>query len=137
LRAILDPNVLISALLSRTGPPARIVLAWRRGLLELVVSPLLLAELERALAYPKLRTRIGEEDARRVIDLLRRSATLVSDLERPPPVRSIDPGDDYLIALAAASRCALVSGDKHLLKLEGELPVFSPAAFLGLLDDSS
>jgi len=48
-------------------------------------------------------------------------------------VHSRDPDDDYLIALASAHRAALVSGDKHLLALEGEIPVFSPRAFLDLL----
>lgn len=39
MRAVLDPNVLVSALLSPTGTPARIVLAWAEGRFELVVSP--------------------------------------------------------------------------------------------------
>jgi predicted nucleic acid-binding protein len=50
-----------------------------------------------------------------------------------PPVRARDSGDDYLIALAAAQRAALVSGDKYLLAPEAEIPVFSPRAFLDLL----
>jgi predicted nucleic acid-binding protein len=48
-------------------------------------------------------------------------------------VRSDDPGDDYLIALASAQRAALVSGDKHLLDVSDEIPVFSPRDFLELL----
>lgn len=43
------------------------------------------------------------------------------------------PDDDYLIALASAQRAALVSGDKHLLGFEGEIPVFSPRTFSGML----
>jgi predicted nucleic acid-binding protein len=56
LRAVLDLKVLISAVLSRGGAPARVLEAWISGRFELLVSPLLLAELERALACPKLRT---------------------------------------------------------------------------------
>ena len=48
-------------------------------------------------------------------------------------MRSADPGDDYLIALASAHRAALVSGDKHLLSLSSKIPVFSPRDFLELL----
>ena len=40
------------------------------------------------------------------------------------------PGDDYLVALAAARQAILVSGDRDLLDLSDEIPVFSPAAFL-------
>jgi hypothetical protein len=45
------------------------------------------------------------------------------------------PGDDYLIALAAAERAMLVSGDKHLLALAEQLPILPPTRFLELVDD--
>jgi predicted nucleic acid-binding protein len=61
------------------------------------------------------------------------SASVVVDPDADPPVHSRDPNDDYLIALASAHRAALVSGDEDLLALEGEIPVFSPRAFLDLL----
>ena len=50
MRAVLDVNVLIAALLSPTGAPAQIVSRWLGGEFELIVSGNLLAELERALA---------------------------------------------------------------------------------------
>ncbi len=135
MRAVLDANVIISALLSRNGSPARALLAWQQGRFELIVSPLLLAELERALAYPKLRRRIPIDEAERFLDWLARSATLVPDPDGPPPLRSADPGDDYLLALAAAENALLVSGDDHLLELSSELPIHSPARFLALLEE--
>ena len=134
MRAVLDPNVIISALLAPAGTPAAIVRAWSAGAFELVASPLLLAELERALAYPKLRTRIHEDEATAVVGWLRRSATIVQDPDEPAPRASEDPGDDYLIALAAHERAALVSGDRHLLELGAELPIYGPADFLSVLD---
>ena len=63
MRAVVDVNVLISGVLSAKGPSAEILRASRDGLFELVVSELLLAELKRALAYPKLRKRIPAEKA--------------------------------------------------------------------------
>ena len=120
----------ISGLLAPRGAPAEVLRAWTDGVFELIVSPLLLAELERALAYPKLRKRIAAEDADRVVEWLGRSATVAEDPAGPPPLRSPDPGDDYLIALAAATRAALVTGDRHLLSLDAALPIFAPAEFL-------
>lgn len=134
MRAVLDPNVLISALLSPNGSPAKVVRCWLHGAFELVVSPLLLAELERALAYPKLRKRITAGEATELVDLLRRVADVIGDPKQVPTVRSPDPGDDYLIALAEAGRAVVVSGDDHLLGLAEDLPVYSPAAFLRLLE---
>jgi putative PIN family toxin of toxin-antitoxin system len=135
VRAVLDPNVLISALLSPTGRAANVVRAWQRGEFDLIVSPLLLDELERAFGYPKLRRRISEEDARDFVRLIVRSATWVDDSDEDPPLRSSDSGDDYLIALASSRRAILVSGDRHLLDLSGEIPVESPARFLKRLED--
>lgn len=134
MRAVLDPNVIISALLSPTGAPAAVLRAWLEGRYELVVSPQLLGELEHALAYPKLRKRIKEDEALRTIEWLDRSATVVSDPDEPPPAHSADPGDDYLLGLAANEKAALVTGDKHLLELASDLPIFSSAKFLGVLE---
>ncbi len=137
MRAVLDPNVIISGVLSSTGAPADVLRSLAAGEFELVVSEALLDELERALAYPKLRRHVAESDA---TDLVRwvagSSATVVVDPEVDSPVRSRDPDDDYLIALASTHRAALVSGDKHLLALEEEIPVFSPRAFLDLLSSA-
>lgn len=41
---------------------------------------------------------------------------------------------DYLLTLAASECALLVSGDEHLLSLQGALPVHSPASFPSLLD---
>jgi len=133
VRAVLDPNVIISGLLSGTGAPARLLAAWQEGRVEVIVSPMLLAELERALAYPKLRAHISAQDATAAVGLLAAGAPSVDDPPQPPAVRSEDPGDDYLIALAAADRAALVSGDKHLLALRERIPVYSPRELLELI----
>ncbi|MDQ3771859.1 MAG: hypothetical protein M3343_07205 [Actinomycetota bacterium] len=81
-----------------------------------------------------MRKRIESEEARRVLEWLGGSSRSAGDPDEPPPVRSRDPGDDYLIALAQSESAALVSGDEHLLQLAGSIPVFSPARFLHLLE---
>jgi putative PIN family toxin of toxin-antitoxin system len=134
VRAVLDPNVVISALLSSAGAPARLLQAWLHGRFELIVSPLLLAELERALAYPKLRQHITSEEAREILGWLADSATSANAPDVLPAMRSSDPGDDYLIALAESVQAALVSGDEHLLGRASDLPIYSPADFLRLLE---
>ncbi|MGC2192389.1 MAG: putative toxin-antitoxin system toxin component, PIN family [Candidatus Dormiibacterota bacterium] len=137
MRALLDPNVLISALLAPTGSPAKVFRAWLDGSYELVVSPLLLEELERALGYRKIRERVREHESAALLALLRRQAQLVEDPADLPVLRSPDPGDDYLIALAGATRAVIVSGDGHLLGLARQLPIYSPAAFLTRLEGDS
>jgi uncharacterized protein len=132
LRVVLDVNLLVAALLSRSGAPARLIALWLEGAFELVVSEELLAELGRALAYPKLREHVSRGDASDFIALLRSTASMLADADRPARI-SRDPGDDYLLALAKASSSILVSGDGDLLVLAPELPIQSPRAFLGHL----
>ncbi len=136
MRAVLDVNVLVSAVLSRNGTPARLLAAWREGAFELVVSANLIEELRRTLEYPKLRRFIQEADAEQLAVWLETTADVRPDPTTPSVVRSADPNDDYLIALAWAERAALVSGDRHLLDVDAELPIYSPADFLALLEKS-
>ena len=133
MRAVLDVNVLVAALLSPTGAPAQIVSRWLGGEFELVVSAHLLAELERALAYPKLRTHVGPEDAAEFVSFLRSSAVRASDPSAPPH-RSADPRDDYLLALAESEDAIVVAGDQHLLELADRFPIRSARDFLELLE---
>jgi putative PIN family toxin of toxin-antitoxin system len=133
VRAVLDPNILIAALLSPSGAPAPIVARWLAGEFELVVSQALLDELERALTYPKLRARITMRKAADFASLLRDGAIVAPDPPSPGH-RSADPGDDYLLALAEQENALLVSGDRHLLALAETLPIQTARTFLGALD---
>jgi len=102
--------------------------------LELVVSPTHLAELRRALGYPKLARRVPPADAEALMALLGRAAEQAADPPDPPPVRSADPEDDDLVSLAAATRAVIVSGDAHLTDMADRIPVRRPAEFLAEIE---
>ena len=136
MRAVVDVNVLISGILSAKGPSAEILRASRDGLFELVISEMLLTELDRALRYPKLRRRIPPEKAIAFTNWIRDHGTLAEDPEGPPPVGSRDPDDDYLLALAIDRRAYLVTGDQDLLVLSDDLPILTPAQFATTLRQS-
>ena len=133
MRAVLDPNVLIAAVLSPGGAPAQLVARGLAGEFELIVSEQLLAELARALDYPRLRRRIPAADGEQLVNGLRRLGRMAPDPATPPP-RSRDPGDDYLLALAEGEQARLISGDRHLLELAPGLPIHTARQFLELLD---
>jgi hypothetical protein len=122
----------VSALISPGGTPAHILRSWVDGEFELITSELLFQELSSSLDYPRIRERVTRSEADRFVTSLRVQATLVPD-HGEPPLLCADPADDYLLALAAQERAALVSGDRHLLDLSGGLPIFTPRQFLGLL----
>jgi putative PIN family toxin of toxin-antitoxin system len=91
VRAVLDLNVIVSAVLSRGGTSAKLLRSWLDGDYELVVSPSLLAELERVLSYPKITRRVTPDEAQELLNLLRQQADLSEDPTRAPTIASPDP----------------------------------------------
>jgi predicted nucleic acid-binding protein len=69
------------------------------------------------------------------VALLRLAAIVAADHEGGLH-HSSDPGDDYLLALAADEHAVLGSGDHHLLQLAGELPIQTARTFLDTLADA-
>ena len=134
-RIVCDVGVVVSALLSAAGPPARILELWRRGALDLIVSELWLAELERVLSRPAIDTSLPPGVCSELLFALRSFGVSVTD-PRPQAGLTPDPGDDYLVSLARAARAdCLVSGDRHLTELvDPDPPVLTPRRFLDLLD---
>ena len=137
MRAVLDTNVLVSAVLSRGGAPDRVLRAWRDGAFQLVTSLALLEEPERVLARPRIVERLGwlPSESRMFVAALAESA-IVAGASGELKVVAADPDDDRVIE-AAVERDAdyIVSGDRHLLDLGSyrDIPVVTPAGFAALL----
>jgi putative PIN family toxin of toxin-antitoxin system len=133
-RVVLNPGVLIAALISSKGAPRALLRAWMAGAFEFLISPNLLAELSRVLARRKFRQYASEREVRAYLAFLQRFATLCADVDSPPRI-SPDPGDDYLLALAHSEAADfLVSGDPDLCQLKNtEPPVVTPRVFLNRL----
>lgn len=137
MRAVLDANVLVSAALSGRGAPAELLRRALHGELELIVSEHLLEEVERTLRSPKFDGRGTPRDKQAFVALLRDVAFGVADPSEPPLLRSSDPDDDYLLALARREHASLVSGDVHLLELRDRAPIFTPRDLLDRLDSGT
>jgi putative PIN family toxin of toxin-antitoxin system len=129
-RAVLDSGVFVSAVAAPTGTCAELVAEIVRGDLEAIVSPHLLAELEDVLRREKFRRYIDLESVDALLGSLRSEGTLVPDPTEPAPLRSVDPKDDYLLALAFSQKSRLVSGDSDLIELSGRAPICTPGDLL-------
>lgn len=130
VRAVLDPGVLVSALIAPAGIPAKLLEAAQRADFELVVSPLLLEELERVLLREKFRRYVGVDAVEGYLQFIKQEAIMAPDPSEPPPMTCVDPDDDYLLGLAYSQKAILVSGDLHLLEVAGRAPVRTPREFL-------
>jgi len=133
-RAVLDTNVLVSALISPGGGSARLLLELRSGAYELILSPLLLAELREVLRRDKFRRYVSEAEAEAYVELIRSEGVVRADPAPSPEPLGADPDDEFLIDLARDARAdALVTGDAHLLELRAIIPAMTPAEFLTML----
>ena len=138
MQVVLDTNVLISSALSIRGASARLVRLWReREAFTLLVSPAILAEYRRVLAYPDVQKRHGltEDQIDELLGRLSETAVLVEPADEERVVMA-DPADDTFLACALAGHAdAIVSGDGHLrdVKMYRGIPILTPAAFLLLL----
>ncbi len=137
MRAIVDTNVLIAALLWH-GPPHRLLESARGGGLSLVSSPALLAELHEVLGRPKFDAILTRANVTRdgsLADLRR----LVEVIDPPSLVEPVcrDPDDDKLLALAIAAKVdVIVSGDNDLLTLGRfrDTPILTPSQALHIVE---
>lgn len=133
-RAVLDTNVLVSALISPGGRSALLLLELRSGGFELLLSPLLLAELREVLRRDKFRRYVSEAEADAYVELIRAEGVVRADPAPSPEPLGADPDDEFLIDLARDARAdALVTGDAHLLELRAIIPAMTPAEFLETL----
>ncbi|MGB6066659.1 MAG: putative toxin-antitoxin system toxin component, PIN family [Desulfomonilaceae bacterium] len=126
---VLDTNVFVSGVFF-SGPPFRILEAWRDGRLELAVSEEILDEYQRV--GEALAEKFSTVDLRPVLNLVIITAELFPSQKLLEPVCQ-DPDDDKFLACALASKSrVIVSGDKHLLKVSGYrgVSVLSPREFV-------
>ncbi|PTL35658.1 putative toxin-antitoxin system toxin component, PIN family [Candidatus Methylomirabilis limnetica] len=63
-RAVLDANVLVGAILSPKGTPAKVLTAWQAEQFHLVLSEAVLDEIDRVLRYPRIARRHGWSEER-------------------------------------------------------------------------
>ena len=129
MRLVVDTNVFVSGVFF-TGPPFRILDAWRRRKVDLVVSHEIMAEYQET--GLELAARFPGVDLQPWIKLVNARARLVA----APPLASqvcTDPDDDKFIACALAGGVRLIaSGDRALLRVSGYsgIEVLTPRQFV-------
>ena len=129
MKVVLDTNVIISAVFWG-GPPRQVLEACVDGRLELVCSMEILDEYVRVLSDPVFGAKSAETTYWTELLLQLADFVVPAVIEKVVPE---DPSDEMFIACALAGEAtAIVSGDKHLLRLGSYqgIPILSPRAFL-------
>jgi putative PIN family toxin of toxin-antitoxin system len=130
VRIVLDTNVLVSALLSPSGTPARVLALVLSGAVTLIHDDRILAEYREVLARPRLA--IPPAEAELVLDYLAQAGVLV--VATPLRLELKDPDDAAFVETCAAAYAdALVAGNlRHYAGVPPalRLVVVTPAEFI-------
>jgi putative PIN family toxin of toxin-antitoxin system len=129
---LLDSNILISALLSPHGAPAKIVDHWREGGFQLLTCQLQIKEIREASRTPKFREWLQPHQVGAMLNHLYAATVWPGPLPRKH--EAADPSDNFLLDLIeAAQPDYAITGDKRsgLLELDklGRTKILKASAF--------
>lgn len=123
MRAVVDTNILVSALLRSDSPPAAVVRAMVRQVLEPVVCSAIMAEYRTVLPRPRLRLRT--DDIEELLALIEAQAHWV-DVPAYDGLPALpDPTDWPFIASALAVGCPVITGNARDFPAEHGVRVMS------------
>lgn len=121
-RAVIDTNLLISAVIVPKGLPNKLIRAWQKGRITLILSPRLIRELEEVSQRDKFKQyHLFNEQMAELINNIKAFAEIIISIpEEQLPIHSRDPKDDKLLSCALSAKADyLITGDEDLLILNG------------------
>jgi putative PIN family toxin of toxin-antitoxin system len=140
--AVFDTNVLASGFVGLTRPestPGALIRHWSAHRFDLVVSGIIIRELERTFEQPFFRRRLSPQQMARHLQSLRADALFTAVTVRVQGVAT-HPKDDLVLATAVSARADyLVTDDSQILQLGSYagVRIVSPREFLDVLQAGS
>jgi putative PIN family toxin of toxin-antitoxin system len=139
IRAVVDTNVLIRALIKPQGTVGPVITHLRSGDYVLLYADPLLEELAAKLALPRIRDKyqVSDQDVETILALILLRGELVIPERRITACR--DPKDDVVLEVAVSGHADfIVTGDRDLLVLHlfQGIPIVEPFEFLHALEST-
>jgi putative PIN family toxin of toxin-antitoxin system len=133
IRAVVDTNVLVSAMISKEGPPAIVLTLSLRGLIMPIFNRSILAEYGRVLRRP----RFGFASARTTLLLDTIEGIGLETQDGSWPETLPDPDDGKFLVAAVAGDAVLITGNLRDFPEDRRrrVPVMSPRQFIDTYAD--
>jgi len=136
-RIVIDTNILVSAILTPKGNPAKILKLVLEGKLNLIISPAILEETQQVLRYPRLvklmiKNKITKKEVYDFLGKMSKVAVITPDKLEIDAIPD-DPADNKILACGLEGEADyIISGDHHLadLKIFQGIKIVNPATFL-------
>ena len=130
-RAVIDTNVLVSALWKPASTPARVVDAWHKDKFVLCFSREVQREYHNTLARIFAKDGILPRHIAAELAAIENKGELTKKLPRLRGSVPRDASDEKFMECAVAARAVIVSGDDHLLERNGYrgVAIVKPADF--------
>lgn len=128
MRVVIDTNVLISGIFFK-GIPYEILKSWQRGKFKLAISKDILVEYQRV--SEELNKKFPKIEISKIIELITLNSEIFDD-KKFQVTECSDSDDNKFLSCALAGNCKIiVSGDKHLLVMNGfkGLEILKPRDF--------
>ena len=140
-RIVIDTNILVSAILTPKGNPAKILELVLEGKLNLIISPAILEETQQVLRYPRLVKLMKKNKITRkeIYDFLGKMSKIAVITPGQLEIDAIpdDPADNKILACSLEGEADyIISGDHHLkdLKIFQGIKIMNPATFLKIIN---
>ena len=140
-RIVIDTNILVSAILTPKGNPAKILKHVLEGKLNLIISPAILEETQQVLRYPRLVKLMKKNKITRkeVYDFLGKMSKVAVITPGKLEIDAIpdDPADNKILACGLEGEADyLISGNHHLtdLKIFQGIKIMNPSTFLKIIN---
>jgi putative PIN family toxin of toxin-antitoxin system len=137
IRVVVDANVFVSAIIKPDSVPGTIINLIGQGLVRLVISQEIIAEIRQVLLYPKIKQlhRLTPKLIDQALAEISEAAMVTSGAIQINGVKD-DPKDNKYLECAIEGQVDfIISGDHHLIDLkefEG-IKIVEPATFLKLM----
>lgn len=128
---VLDTNIWISSLLLPKSSAGKVIELWHKAHFNVALSPFMLSEIKRVLAYPKIakRLKLNTEEIIQYVEMLNFFAHIVNIDHIDVTVESDVNDSPILATLIASNADYLITGDQDLLKLKDQYSILTLTEF--------